>query len=260
MIAILTGATTAALIVPAFTTATPVNALTALTSQAAPADPVSALKAQFVAGRGVKVLEGNRTSSGGELLTAQKRRGVLQLGPSGMTGYDILTGSNLPGETAKPVRDLAVSGNLYRSGGIIAGLLPEGKAWTGTSAKISALSPFLTPVLVLEPTTLASLLSTSTAKAAGARLHKGTVTFGTLYRVSPSYRASLGKRRLSAAVAAMKVNWQLWIGADKLPIRLVTSWVEPPAGMRVTRVSDVRFASWGTPVTLAAPPAEETAR
>jgi hypothetical protein len=246
--------TATVLIAPVLATTNPVAAL------AAPVDPVSALKAQFVAGRGVKVLEGNRTSSGGQLLSSQKRRGVVQFGPSGMTGYDILTGSDLPGETAKPVRNLAVGGNVYLSGGIVADLLPDGTEWMRTPSRIGDLSPFLTRVLVLEPATLSSLLSTSATRTAGARLHKGTVTFGTLYGVSPSYRASLGKKRLSATVAAMKVNWQLWLGSDKLPIRLVTSWTEPPASMRVTRVSDVRFASWGTPVALAAPPAEETTR
>ncbi|MDP9862923.1 MULTISPECIES: hypothetical protein [Streptosporangium] len=233
------------------TTAAPAHARTA------PTDPVTALKAQFVAQRGVKIVESGRTNSDGKPLSAQKRRGVVQFGASGVAGYDILTRSDLPGEKATPVRNLAVGGNVYMSGGVIGESLPEGRKWMRTPGKIRDLSPFLTPVLVLEPATLKALLSTSTVKKPGATLHKGVITFGALYRVSPSYRADLRKRP-NAKVAAMKVAWRLWTGRDGLPSRLVTSWAEPPLSMGVTRVSDVRFASWGTPVHLVAPQ-EETA-
>ncbi|MEU7989736.1 hypothetical protein AB0B56_33240 [Streptosporangium canum] len=233
-----------ALILPA--TAVPADARTA------PADPVATLKTQFVAQRGVRIVESGKTASGGSPLSAQKRGGVVQFGVSGVAGYDILTKSALAGETARPLRTLAVGGSVHTSGGVIGEGLPDGRRWMRAPGGIRDLSPFLTPVLVLEPATLKTLLSTSTAKKPGATLHGGKVTFGALYRASPSYRARLHKRP-SAKVAAMTVTWRLWLGRDGLPSRLVTSWAEPPLAMKVTRVSDVRFASWGTPVNLTAP-------
>ncbi|GAA4226233.1 cytochrome c5 [Streptosporangium album] len=244
----------------------PVNAQTAMadartaaaSAQAAPTDPVAALTAQFAAGRGVKIAEISRTNSDGKPLSAQKRRGVAQFDVSGVAGYDILTASALSGENAKPVRNLAIDGNVYISGGLVGEGLPDGRKWMRAPGKIRDLSPFQTPVLVLEPATLKTLLATSKAKKPGAALHTGTVTFGALYHASPSYRAGLHGRP-SARVAAMTVTWRLWLGGDGLPLRLVTSWAEPPLSMKVTRVSDVRFASWGAPVKLTAPPIEEPA-
>ncbi|MFJ2030299.1 hypothetical protein [Streptosporangium sp. NPDC087985] len=228
----------------------------AVNARVAATDPVAALTARFAAGHGVTIAEISRTSSGGMLLFAQKRRGVAQFDAAGMTGYDILTASALPGETATPVRSLAVGGNVYTSGGLLGEGLPDGRKWMRAPGRISDLSPFLTPVLALEPATLKTLLSTSKVKKADAALHTGTVTFGALYRASPSYRAHL-RGRPSAQVAAMTVTWRLWLGGDGLPRRLVTSWAEPPLSMKVTRTSDVRFASWGTPVNLTAPLSEE---
>ncbi|WP_433251838.1 hypothetical protein ACQPYK_06720 [Streptosporangium sp. CA-135522] len=224
---------------------------------ATPADPVAALRAQFAAQRGVKIAESGRTASGRKPFSAQKRRGVVQFGVSGVTGYDILTKSDLAGDDAKPVRNLAVGGNVYMNGGVIGEGIPEGKKWLKARGEIGDLSPFSTPVLLLEPATLKALLSTSTAKKPGARLHKGTITFGALYRVSPSYRARLHGKRPGAKVADMTVAWRLWLDRDGLPGRLVTSWAEAPLSMGITRVSDVRFAFWGTPVNLVAPPEEE---
>ncbi|WP_406318707.1 hypothetical protein OHA77_14850 [Streptosporangium sp. NBC_01639] len=231
---------------------------TAANTQVAPIDPVAALTARFAANRGVTIAEISRTSSGGKPLSAQKRRGVAQFDAAGVTGYDILTASALPGETTKPVRSLAIGGNVYTSGGLVGEGLPDGRKWMRAPGKIRDLSPFQTPVLVLEPATLKALLATSKAKKPGAALHTGTITLGALYRVSPSYRADL-RGRPSARVAATTVAWRLWLGRDGLPSRLVTSWTEPPASMKVTRVSDVRFASWGKAVNLTAPLGEEPA-
>ncbi|GGP94922.1 hypothetical protein [Streptosporangium pseudovulgare] len=237
------------IIVAATALAVPTAAVPAA-AKAAPADPVAALEARFVAGHGVRIVESGRTYSGRELLSAQKRRGTVEFGPSGVAGHDVLSKSDLPGDDATPLRTRTVGGDTYLSGGMI------GRKWVRSSTR--AASPFFTPVMLLEPATLKSLLPAakkggSAGKKAGPSTFKGTTTLGALYRVSPSYRASLGGKRPAAAVAATKVSWRLWLGRDRLPARLVTSWAVPPRDMRVTRVSDVRFASWGTPVTLTAP-------
>ncbi|MEU9836600.1 hypothetical protein AB0D67_34125 [Streptosporangium sp. NPDC048047] len=236
------------IIVAATALAVPTAAVPA-TAQAAPADPAAALQARFVAGHGVRITESGRTYSGRELLSAQIRRGTVEFGPSGVTGHDIRSKSALPGDDTAPLRTLTAGGDTYLSGGMV------GRRWVKSSR---AASPFFTPVMLLEPDTLKSLLPASgkggsAGKKAGPSTLKGTTTLGELYRVSPSYRASLGGKRPIAAMAATKVSWRLWLGRDRLPARLVTSWTVPPRGMHVTRVSDVRFTSWGTPVTLTAP-------
>ncbi|MEU6738822.1 hypothetical protein [Streptosporangium sandarakinum] len=238
------------IIVAATALAVPTAAVPAAAAKAAPADPAAALQARFVAGHGVRIVESGRTYSGRELLSAQKRRGTVEFGPSGVAGHDVLSKSDLPGDDATPLRTRTVGGDTYLSGGMI------GRKWARSSAR--AASPFFTPVMLLEPATLKSLLPAgkkggSAGKKARPSTFKGTTTLGALYRVSPSYRASLGRKRPTAAVAATKVNWRLWLGRDRLPARLVTSWTVPPRAMRVTRVSDLRFSSWGTPITLTAP-------
>lgn len=234
------------LAIPIFITAPPAAATTT-------ADPVAALKAQFIANHGVKILEGQRTVVDGEQFNKGKRRGVVQFAPDGVTGFDYTMSTNL---MDKPIRTLSIGPYTYQSGGAIAEALPKGKKWLRLPSKPGARSPFFTPVFILEPATLKAVLSTTSGTAAGVR--KGAITLGALFKVSPTYRAANFKA-LSAKAAAVKVSWKLWTAKNGLPTRLVTAWTDDGALGPSKKTSDIRFTSWDTRSTLAAPPAAQTA-
>nr|BFE86409.1 hypothetical protein GCM10020093_090100 [Planobispora longispora] len=105
MIATLTGAAAAALIVPALVAAAPASARTA------PDDPVSALKSQFTAHRGVKLDEQGKLIGEGktERVILSRRAGVLEFGRKGVVASDLTSTFSLPSgdkELAEEFKDL----------------------------------------------------------------------------------------------------------------------------------------------------------
>ncbi|MFI6320685.1 hypothetical protein ACIBG8_24325 [Nonomuraea sp. NPDC050556] len=229
----------------------------ALTTQVAnpdsPPDPVAALRKQFAPNRGVEIRERHRTGS-----AKGTRRGVVQFSAAGVTGYSTTNKTE-----AGLVTVLAVGRYTYQSGGPIKNALPEGKDWLRVDSDRKTRTPFFTPVYPLEPDTLKALLTTAAPidgripKRGDGRVYKGVITYGELYRTSPSFKDRLG-RQPTLETAATMITWKLWTDQDGLPRRLATGWTEADAMGRADKSSDLRLTSWGIPVTLTPPPSAKT--
>ncbi|MFF5210806.1 hypothetical protein [Streptosporangium sp. NPDC000396] len=271
MIATLTGAAAAALIVPALVTAAPASA------QSAPADPVSALKGQLKAHHGVKLAESSKLIGDGKNQRAifSRRNGVLEFGKPGVVASDLTSTFSLPGAEKElkdlfaPSRTITVKDTSYTSGGFYGDALPEGRKWVRTPSDLTtAGNPGQQMVNPLEPGTLKAVLAHTTAKRPGGTwdgvktvVHSGTITLGELYKVSPTVRAALGAKP-SAKSAPLPVNWQFYIGSDQLVRRAVSSYTQSLRGLvsvDITYLNDSRYTSWGVKSAIKAPPASQVA-
>ncbi|MFF3445358.1 hypothetical protein [Streptosporangium sp. NPDC002721] len=280
IIAALTGATMAALIVPTLVTVTPASATATRTgqaAQAAAADPVSALKRQFRTHRGVKLTENTKIIGEGkkDRVILTRRNGVLEFGRTGLVASDLTTKFNLPipDEELKglfaPSRTISLKGVSYTSGGVFAESMPEGKKWLRTNNDaLSLVSAVQQIISTVEPGTLGATLAHTRAKRSGGTwdgtrttVHSGTITLGELFKVSPSVRKMLGKKPTGRS-ATLPVTWKIYLGSDQLVRRIVSSYTESSQGLNsteVTYVNDSRYTGWGTKVTIKAPPAARVA-
>ncbi|MFB9722462.1 hypothetical protein [Planobispora longispora] len=275
MIATLTGAAAAALIVPALVAAAPASARTA------PDDPVSALKSQFTAHRGVKLDEQGKLIGEGktERVILSRRAGVLEFGRKGVVASDLTSTFSLPSgdkelaeefkDLFSPTRVITVKGFSYTDGKFYGDAMPEGKKWVRARAGLASPgNPAQQLVNPLEPATLKAVLARTAAKRPGGTwdgartvVHSGTITLGELYKVSPTVRALLGAKP-SATSAVLPVKWQLYIGSDRLVRRAVSSWTQSLRGLTsidLTYLNDSRYSGWGVKSAIEAPPADQVA-
>lgn len=241
MIAALTGATVAALIVPTLVTVAPASAKTTRAAQAAAADPVSALKRHFRTHRGVKLTENTKIVGEGKKsrVIFTRRSGVLEFGRTGLVASDLTTKFNLPAQDGElkglftPSRTISLKGVAYTSGGIFAESMPEGKKWLrtpdDTASLVSAVQQIISTV---EPGTLKATLAHTRAKRPGGTwdrtrttVHSGTITLAELFKVSPAVRTMLGKKPTGRS-ATLPVTWKIYLGSDQLVRRVVSSYTE----------------------------------
>lgn len=245
-------------------TATPAQA-------AAPADPVQALRKQFVAGKGVKFTERTTLIDGGSRVVMVRRSGSLQFSKSGIAASDVtgklnLTKNDLPEDApeilvamAKPERTIRIGSTSYTKGGILSTMLPEGKTWFKAPKGVIAsfTGAYGQIINVAEPKTLATILKT--AKPGTGGTYSGTITYGALYKVSPSLRASLPMEPTMTA-AKQLVTWKLTLNGKSLAERLVTSYpakvLDRTAKKEIISI-DTRYVGWGSKITITAPPADE---
>lgn len=275
IIATLTGATMAALIVPTLVTVAPAGAEAVRTTQATAADPVSALKRQFRTHRGVKLTENTKIVGEGKKNRAifTRRSGVLEFGRTGLVASDLTTKFSLPLPDSElkglftPSRTLSLKGVSYTSGGVFAESMPEGKKWLRTPGDtLSLVSAVQQIISTVEPGTLGATLAHTRAKRPGGTwdgtrttVHSGTITLAELFKVSPSVRTLLGKKPTGRS-ATLPVTWKIYLGSDRLVRRVVSSYTESTRGLNsteLTYVNDTRYTDWGTKVTIKAPPADQ---
>ncbi|MEV4250194.1 hypothetical protein AB0J63_43170 [Streptosporangium canum] len=252
VIASIAAATAAALV-----TAAPVQAQ----SQAAPADPVKALKSQFIAGKGVRFTDRITMIEDGKGAPYLGRTGAFQFGKAGIVASDI-TSTDAPSADERadppvPARTIRIGTTSYSRGGTYSDKMPKGKSWykdpDGMTGDVDGW--FSQLVNVAEPATLASLLKG--AKRTGAT-YTGSTTFGKLAKVSPWFRASLPIRSSNSAV----VTFKLTVNRSGLPQRLITSFpitgIFDSSGWEGKAISaETRFTGWGTRVSIKAPPASK---
>ncbi|SNS47736.1 hypothetical protein SAMN05216276_101051 [Streptosporangium subroseum] len=249
-------------------TAVAVTLATAAPAQAAPApaDPVKALKSQFAAGKGMEFGDRSTVTWEGRSEPYLQRIGSFQFGKTGIVASDISSKGAMesveppaldPTGMSTPSRTIRIGTTSYLSGGIYGDSMPEGKTWykaqKGMTGGISGWFGQL--VNVAEPATLASLLKG--AKRVGIS-YSGTTTFGRLAKVSPWFRATLPLRASDKTV----VTFKLMVNRGGLPQRLTTSHAvtgifDSPGWEGKTITVDTRFTSWGTKVSIKAPPASK---
>ncbi|MFI6320678.1 hypothetical protein ACIBG8_24290 [Nonomuraea sp. NPDC050556] len=236
---------------------------------AASTDPVKALQKQFVSGKGVKFTERTTMirSMGREIVV--RRSGSYQFSKSGIAASDITGRFNfnkgdIPEDApdmmkamADPERTIRIGKTSYISGGMFGAMMPEGKTWLKTRDELGGgLTGMYGQIInVAEAKTLAVVLRTAKAGKGG---YSGSITYGELYKVSPSLRAtSFGKP--TAKAAKQVVTWKLALDGRSLAQRLVTTFSAKAFGAESNESFsiDTRFTGWGAPITITAPPADD---
>ncbi|WP_214327009.1 hypothetical protein [Nonomuraea sediminis] len=245
-------------------------------AEAKPANPVDALKKQFVAGHGVKISEKTRTWIGREEYVGAVREGRIGFDAKGVAAVEntrtpVMTPAlrkdlEKVGKTNEDTADavdmlterlyMIGSGNkLYVNGGLFSTLLPDDKTWVS----VSGVPPYSAVagdqlIDVFEPATLKTLLAT--AKRKGDQ-YRGTITFADLYKVSPMFRNQTlmkPKGKLSKVV----VSWRITLDSNKLVKRVASSWTMPVTKkLSMSVSSETRYTDWGTDVAITAPDPSE---
>ncbi|MEV4102583.1 hypothetical protein AB0J42_20205 [Nonomuraea sp. NPDC049649] len=202
--------------------------------------------------QGVRVSETSRYVLGGKPSTT-RIEGRLRLASSGpvAVGYTWRDG-------AKPYRVIRVGKNVYVHAAQIPGPVPEGKSWVrfpgkhrGSLGRDMDRDASLQPIDVYDRATLKALLKRSTrSPVTGGFLHRGTITYRDLSRISKT--TVIGWTSGRPISGKGKVSWRLWTGRDGRPRRLLTT---DTVGALVKR-TDTRY-TWGSPPVIAAPPAGE---
>ncbi|MBT2232594.1 hypothetical protein [Nonomuraea sp. NEAU-A123] len=101
--------------------------MVAAPAQAAPKDPVSALKAKLVPGHGVRFTETVLWSDGTDEREVQDRKGVFQFDGKGVAAFDIKI--HWDDDTFGQERSVGIGKSTYHTGGVMPAVLPEGKSW-----------------------------------------------------------------------------------------------------------------------------------
>ncbi|WP_156325733.1 hypothetical protein [Nonomuraea sp. SBT364] len=223
-------------------------------AQAAPKDPVAAVKKQLVAGKGVSFADTTTWLKDDGTEPYLKRKGKLMFGKGTVAATDMA--STYPKETLQRGLDsfqndrtILVGKVAYLSGSYYRKQLPEGKTWLKSDG--AALSNnWAQPINPAEPATLKKLLAKAERTSNG---YQGTITFDQLGKVSPWFNLSVP----IWSAGGTEVTWKLTVGRDGLPKRLVTSY---PAGGLVrgwpgTFKIDTAYRGWGAKVSIKAPPA-----
>ncbi|GAA1010720.1 hypothetical protein Aple_029970 [Acrocarpospora pleiomorpha] len=234
----------------------------------AKADPVKALKARFAAGKGVKVSNLMKISTGGEVWATMREVGSVGFGRSGVATTDIQDKPQyskafldmLPEadreelrKTVGITRTISTSRYAYISGARVKNYLPEGKTWvrrfSGTPVPGSLLvNPF-------EPRTLDKIIDRAGSRQ-GSVL-KGWIASSSLAKISPSFRASFGSGAKTRDGKAAKVNYIVWLDARGLVKRVYATMTVHIVDTPITYASDGRVSGWGGKVVISAPPAGE---
>ncbi|MGW5680698.1 hypothetical protein [Nonomuraea sp. NPDC003754] len=242
--------------------ATGVALITAVPAQAAApkADPVKALKAQFVPGKGVKTTATLRMSISGDPVITARETGALAWSRSGVAASDKTVkfsldpvvvsaleegdedGAALKDLVRTPTRQINIKNWSYLSGGLVAGSLPEGKTWV-RGPRTDAASLGGPSVDLFSPGTLKTLLSSASSVKNG--LAKGTIKAGKLPSRPLGFKAS------------QKVTWALWFDSKGLVSRFTTKISLPMGrGETIDFTADSRYTGWGSTVKVTEPAAE----
>ncbi|RCG31831.1 hypothetical protein DQ384_09905 [Sphaerisporangium album] len=217
-------------------------------AEAAPKDPLSALKKLVAAGRGVSFTEAAGAGESGK--PSFTRKGVLRFGKGGIAASD-LTSKQIWKESDEsstwnePERTIRIGTTSYTRGHLIGQQLPPGKTWwkqsPGWTSGVSAM--FGNYLNVAEPATLKALLAD--AERSGST-YEGEISLKKLLKVSPWTRATVWWKVNDKA----KVGWRLVVTSSGLPRRLTTYAM----GLDGPKEAEVRFTGWGAKVTVKAPP------
>ncbi|MET7334230.1 hypothetical protein [Nonomuraea sp. NPDC005650] len=215
-------------------------AVTAAPAQAAPKDPVGALKATIAAGHGVRFTGDVTWTDGTDERGARDIKGVFQFGRKEIAAFDITTK-----EGDEQERVIAIGKTGYYSGDRISGLLPEGKTWYKSKnyGMPDSWSQFINPA---EPNTLAKLLKNGKTKGASV---SGSVTLKELKAVS----AWVSAARIGKEHDGLKISYTLTLSSAGLVNGVTSTYTMAADGERYTSTVNTRYAKWGSKVSVTAP-------
>lgn len=238
------------------------------------ADPVGALKKQFVAGHGVTFTEKTRTWVGREEYAGATREGKVEFGAKGVVGVESARTPVLTPKLRKQLKEVAADspeaadavdmltekvwmvgkGNrLYFNGGLYSTLLPEEKSWLTTTGPAAAAAYGDQVINVFEPTTLKTLLAT--AKSRKGDQYRGTITFARLYKLSPMFKGA----KLYGKAPKASISWRITLDANQLVKRVAIDWSIPVTKKETLRSStETRYSGWGSEMSVTAPSEDES--
>jgi hypothetical protein len=232
--------------------------LTAAPAQAAPKNPVRALKAQLVTGHGVRFTETTTLADGDDKAVFQRRTGTFQFGKKGIAASDITA---RPGAANRipPERAISIGKVTYLSGGMWTDRLPSGATWYRTGNMPGGGSGFYGQVInPAEPKTLAGLIKR--ARHSGST-YSGKITFKELDKLSPWFGASVMFRFHDDT----KVSYTLTVNGAGLVSRVTSSYAangvfDTQALTGKTFTMDSRFTGWGRKVSVKAPDPDKVSK
>ncbi|GIH22813.1 hypothetical protein Aph01nite_11230 [Acrocarpospora phusangensis] len=234
-------------------------------------DPIKALQAQFVAGRGVKLKTVLQVRVKGGKGTVTQELGAVRFGAKGAVASDLSEKTRYDkgyfNESSKDERETKKS--LERPGRVIslpkvtyvqgprAGEgLPEGKYWVRKRPIPPVPSGII--ISVFEPNTVKTLI----ARAASVRggVVKGSTTSAKMAALSPVFRKQYGPGGKSESGQISKITYAFSLNSEGLITRLSVKLRMPVGDGTVVDYSSVtRLYNWGAKVSVSAPPADAVA-
>ncbi|SEH01054.1 hypothetical protein SAMN05444920_118243 [Nonomuraea solani] len=208
--------------------------------QAAPKDPVGALKAKMVPGHGVRFTGSVRWTDGTSDQGARDIKGVFQFGGKGVAAYDITMKDGDEQE-----RVIAIGETAYYSGDLVGSRLPDGKTWYKRQSRgmPDSWSQFINPA---EPKTLARLLELGKTKGDTV---SGSITLKELKAVSAWVSAAKFKREFDG----LKISYTLTLSSSGLVSRVTSAYTKPDSGTDYTSTVESGYTGWGSKVSVKAP-------
>ncbi|NRQ37938.1 hypothetical protein HII36_39830 [Nonomuraea sp. NN258] len=217
-------------------------------AQAAPVDPVKALKKQFVAGHGVRISETSVIKADGKNAGTMKTTGTFAFGKKGVAASDLrnrTTDDAAAGLT--PSRVITIGGHSYAQGGVFSEDLPEGKKWVRYPGEATG-TTFNQMLDVLNPKMLKVFVAK--AKSFKGGTYRGAITFSEL--------SKLNGTKMGGSLGKIKFNYRITVNSKGLVNRLVSDWTMDFGILgKFTSITDTRYTGWGSKVTVKAPPADQ---
>ncbi|MER7506191.1 hypothetical protein AB0L05_35555 [Nonomuraea pusilla] len=239
--------------------------LVAAPAQAAPrANPVTALRAALIRGKGVNIVSTAKVDHGRGLYYTVNLDGMVGFGPQGeiasdtsqrmqfskamMSGLKKLGMAEDAALEETPLRVISSGYDDYVSGPQFADVLPQGTNWVRYShTDLPASNPLLE---VLEPATLKTLLAHRTSWRGG--VVKGTIKADKLVKVSGSFASRF--RGYSWSKPVSTISYTLRLSTAGLVERVTAKGILHHWKGSVLRVeADTRYSAWGQQVTVALP-------
>ncbi|MFI6908453.1 hypothetical protein ACIBKY_44845 [Nonomuraea sp. NPDC050394] len=239
--------------------------LVAVPARAAPGtDPVTALRAALIRGKGVNIESAVKVDHGRGLGHTVKLEGTAGFGPQGEVAADTSQHLRYSEAAMSALRefDMAEDAALeqmplrvissryvdYVSGPRFADVLPKGTSWVRyRHTDLPSSNPLLE---VLEPATLKALLAHRTSWRGG--VVKGTIECGQLVKVSDTFAARFRGYSWSKPVSV--ISYTLRLSTAGLVERATARGVLHHWKGSVLRVeTDTRYSDWGRQVTIALP-------
>jgi hypothetical protein len=225
--------------------------VTAAPAQAAPVDPVKALKKQYVTGHGVRFSETARTEMDGKSSGTSTSTGVFAFGKSGIVASDLR--NRAKGKNADifaslmPTRQITVGKYSYAQGGIYSEDLPEGKRWVRYPN--GGVSTSYNQVLdIFDAKVLKALVSH--AKSFKGGTYRGYLTVKEL--------GALSGQKTEGKLAKIKINYVLAVNSKGLVTKVISDWTLDFGVLGKSRsTTETRYSDWGAKITVKAPPADQ---
>ncbi|MEU7863696.1 hypothetical protein [Nonomuraea sp. NPDC049141] len=234
--------------------AVPAQATSVASVQAAPADPVKALKAQLISGKGVKITESNGITldftSDDQAMQVQvttQTVGTLAFDKGNVAAADLrVRMSSRQKGSNPPYRVIAQGRNAYVTNAGIAKALPSGRSWIQSKAdgpENALLNMGATPA------ELQFMLDNASEVATGQ--YQGTAT--------------LAKFRHDKSAGEGNVEFSLYFDEHNLLTRTVVDTTAYPDGDstaydQMAFHTDTKYSDWGIKVKIATPAASKVIR